>query len=361
MSIRTHILLFLSLVTVACSRPTTSTPTETASTTAASATETFTNPLLPAGADPWSIYHNGYYYYTHTTGRNLQLWKTRNLADLPTAEHRTVWTPPATGPYSRDVWAPELHYLRGKWYLYFAADSGRNESHRLWVLENPAADPLEGTWTMKGQLTDATNKWAIDGSVFEHKGQLYAIWSGWEGDRNGEQDIYLAKMANPWTIEGPRVRVSRPTYEWEKNGDLGSASNPPHVNVNEGPEVLVHGNKLFLIYSASGCWTDFYALGMLTASVSSNLLDPASWQKSPAPVFQQDPADSVFAPGHNSFFKSPDGTQDWILYHANAEPGQGCGRFRTPRAQQFTWNADGTPNFGTPVEVGVPLAVPARN
>ncbi|UOR07604.1 glycoside hydrolase family 43 protein [Hymenobacter aerilatus] len=340
-----------------CTRPAATTPADTAAATAPEAT--FTNPLLPSGADPWSIYHDGYYYYTHTTGRNITLWKTKSLSQLGTAEKRVVWTPPATGPNSREIWAPELHYLRGKWYVYYAADAGTNQTHRLWVLENASPDPLQGTWTDKGQLTDTTNKWAIDGSIFEHNKELYMVWSGWEGDVNGRQNIYLAHLKNPWTVDGPRVLVSTPTYAWEKDGDLGATSNPPHVDVNEGPEVLSHGNKLYLIYSASGCWTDSYKLGMLTASAKSDLTKPESWTKSPEPVFQANPTNGVYAPGHNSFFKSPDGKQDWILYHANNQPGQGCGGFRSPRAQRFTWNTDGTPNFGVPVATGTPLARPS--
>jgi len=320
---------------------------------------TFTNPLLPSGADPWSIYKDGFYYYTHTTGRNLTLWKTTSLDQLQNAPHRVVWTPPATGPNSRDIWAPELHYLGGKWYIYFAADDGDNKTHRLWVLENASPDPLEGTWTLKGKLSDQTDKWAIDGSVFKHKRKLYLIWSGWEGDVNGQQDIYIARLKNPWTIKGPRVKVSSPTYAWERDGDLGPKSDPPHVNVNEGPEVLSHGKKLFLIYSASGCWTDSYALGMLTAKANSNIMKASSWQKAPEPVFRQSPENGVYAPGHNSFFKSPDGKEDWILYHANSQPGQGCGRQRSPRAQPFTWNADGTPNFGTPLSTQTPVPRPS--
>jgi len=320
---------------------------------------TFTNPLLPTGADPWSIYHNGYYYYTHTTGRNITLWKTRSLSELGTAPSQVVWTPPATGPNSHGIWAPELHFLANKWYLYYSADAGTNQTHRLWVLENPSPDPLQGTWTDKGQLTDATNKWAIDGSVFENNGQLYAVWSGWEGDVNGRQNIYLARLENPWTIVGERVKLSTPVFSWERDGDLHSPDNPPHVDVNEGPQVLRHGQQLFLIYSASGCWTDSYTLGMLSANVGSDLLALGSWRKSPVPVFRPNPGAGVYAPGHNSFFKSPDGQQDWILYHANSEPGQGCGGFRSPRAQPFTWNPDGTPNFGVPVATKQPLPRPS--
>jgi GH43 family beta-xylosidase len=321
---------------------------------------TFTNPLLPSGADPWVIQKGGFYYYTHTTGNRLVIWKTKNLADLKTAPSKTVWQPPAGTSYSKEIWAPELHFIKNRWYLYFAADDGANKNHRLYVLQNRAEDPLEGEWVFKGKVEEPSNKWAIDGSVFKYKRRFYMVWSGWEGDTNGRQDIYIAKMKNPWTVKSQRVRISSPTFEWETHGTLNDAANPPHVAVNEGPQVLRHQKKLFLIYSASGCWTDYYALGMLTFKGKRNLLDSSSWEKNGTPVFKQTPENSVYAPGHNSFFKSPDGTEDWILYHANSEPGQGCGRRRSPRAQKFTWNRDGTPNFGQPVKEGVALPVPSE-
>ncbi|MGI4750765.1 MAG: glycoside hydrolase family 43 protein [Janthinobacterium lividum] len=321
--------------------------------------QTFTNPLLPSGADPYSFYQNGYYYYTNTLQDSLVLWKTKNLADLKNAEHKTIWIPPAGTAYSKEIWAPEFHFIKGKWYAYFAADDGSNNHHRTFVLENTAVDPFEGQWVFKGKVAARSDKWSIDSDVFEQNGKLYMIWAGWEGDVNGRQNIYIAKMKNPWTIAGKRVMLSTPTYSWERNGDLHDAGNPAHVDVNEGPQFLKHGNKIFIIYSASGCWTDFYALGMLTASAKSNPLKAKSWEKSSQPVFKQSPENSVYAPGHNSFFKSPDGTEDWILYHANSEPGQGCGRERSPRAQQFTWDKNGMPDFGLPVKAGVPLAIPS--
>ncbi|MGM9477241.1 glycoside hydrolase family 43 protein [Pedobacter sp. GSP4] len=317
----------------------------------------FSNPLLPAGADPYSYFKDGYYYYTHTSGNRIELWKTSSLAGLKDAEHKTIWKAPAAKMYSKEIWAPEVMFLRGKWYAYFAADDGKNENHRMYVLENASADPMQGEWVFKGKISDPTDKWAIDGDVIDYKGQLYMVWSGWEGDSNGKQEIFIAKLKNPLTVDGERVKISTPKFDWEKNGDLGGGQ---HVDVNEGPQFLPHGDKLFITYSASGCWTDFYALGLLTAGAKSNLLNPASWKKSDQAVFQKSVENGVYAPGHNSFFKSPDGTQDWILYHANDKPGQGCGGFRSPRAQQFTWNADGTPNFGPPLKTGSLLAAPSN-
>src|SRR5258708_6063603 len=324
---------------------------------------TFTNPLLPVGPDPWVEYKDGVYYYMNTTVKSLTLWKTRRVADLRSAEKKVVWTPPATGPYSHDIWAPEIHFLEGKWYIYFAADAGANHTHRIWVIENVSPDPFQGEWTFKGKVADSSDKWAIDASVFEDQGKLYLIWSGWEGDENGTQSIYIASLKNPWTVESERTRISTPQYPWEKVGDLNPKrkipGDPKHIDVNEGREILKHERKIFLIYSASGCWTDNYSLGMLTADSGTDLLNPASWKKSATPVFHQSPEAHVYATGHNSFFKSPDGKEDWLLYHANSKPDQGCGWHRAPRAQSFTWNSDGTPNFGTPVPAGRPLQRPS--
>jgi GH43 family beta-xylosidase len=338
-------------------------PVPTAMTDPSASGDTFTNPLLPEGADP-SVEQSGeFYYYMQTTGINLTLWRTRDITDLRNAESKVIWTPPKTGPYAKEIWAPEVHFLQGRWYIYFAADGGMNESHRLYVLENKNLDPMQGEWDLKGKLADETDRWAIDPSVFEVAGKDYLIWSGWQEEENVVQNIYIALLKNPWTIAGPRVLLSSPQYPWEKVGDLDNGDRgtiqTPHVDVNEGPEMLQHGDKLFLVYSASGCWTNYYELGMLSASSSSNLLDPASWTKSKTAVFYESPEAGVFGPGHNTFFKSPDGKEDWILYHANAGPGLGCGSKRSPRAQKFTWHPDGSPDFGRPLATSQRLKKPS--
>ncbi len=312
------------------------------------ASSTFTNPLLSSGPDPWVIYDNGFYYYTDTTAKNITLWRTADITDLKQAEKKVIWTPPPGRPYSHDLWAPELHKVNGHWYIYFAADAGQNATHRLWVLKDLSPDPFGGEWKLLGPVQGLQQHWAIDPTVFEESGRKYIVWSGWPGNTDGTQDLYIAQLKAPAKVKGKRVLISSPQYDWERFG-----------NVNEGPEILKHGSKIFLIYSASGCWTDHYALGMLVASADSNLLDPASWTKIDHPVFTGSTAAHAFGTGHNTFFKSPDGTQDWILYHANPEPNEGCGRFRSPRAQPFTWDANGMPDFGSPVPLGQPLPKPS--
>lgn len=319
----------------------------------------FANPIFQSGPDPWITRQNGIYYYVSSSGTGIVLRSGKNLDDLKDSKPKAAWKAPEGTMWSREVWAPELHFINNKWYIYFAADNGQNRNHRMYVIENSSSDPLAGDWTLRGKVADPSDKWAIDGSVFEFHNRLYMVWSGWEGDVNGQQNIYLARMENPWTISGNRVLISAPEYEWEKIGDLNNANDIAHVNVNEGPVALIRNGRLFVFFSASGCWTDSYCLGMLTFTGKNDLLDRSLWKKSPEPVFKGDPAAGVYSPGHNSFFKSPDGKEDWILYHANSSPGQGCGKFRSPRAQKFTWKKDGTPDLGNPVKADIPVKLPS--
>ncbi len=310
----------------------------------------FKNPVLGVGPDPWVAQRDGFYYVMHTTGNNLRIYKTRTMSRLGAARPVTVWTPPATGPNSRNIWAPELHSVNGKWYIYYAADDGVDRNHRMFVLENEAADPTTGTWVDRGQLALPDNKWAIDGTLLNLNSQLYFAWSGWDTDLGGAQYIYITKLTNPYTVAaGPRVRLSAPDYAWEKQG----------FGVNEGPEFLVNGGKVFLVYSASFCGTDLYTLGQLTATATANLLDATVWTKSATPVFGPYASSGTYGVGHNGFFKSADGNENWIIYHANAAPGQGCADFRSIRMQPFTFRADGTPDFGSPLPITEYIKRPA--
>ncbi|MBG8553662.1 glycoside hydrolase family 43 protein [Hymenobacter guriensis] len=312
---------------------------------------TFKNPLLPAGPDPWVYRKDNTYYYMSTTGGDITIRKTAKMSELASGVSTVVWTPQQAGINQRDLWAPELYSFDGKWYIYYSADPFCCAGHRVHVLENASADPTTGTWVYKGRIASPNQDlWAIDGTVLEQNGKRYLIWSGHEIEATSEQRLYISEMSNPWTLVGPRVQLSKPDFSWETIGD---------PDVNEGPEILKHGDKTFLVYSASHCSTDDYALGMLTASATADPMLPSSWTKTPTPVFTKNPANQAYGPGHNGFFQSKDGTEDWIIYHANPQTGQGCGNQRSPRIQKFTWNADGTPNFGTPVALGTELKKPS--
>ena len=306
---------------------------------------TFQNPILDTGADPWVVWHDGQYVLCLAERGGVVVRTARRLQDLGKDPGALVWRPPSGQPYSKEVWAPECHLLGGRWFIYVAADDGVNDHHRMFVLEGTSPDPRQ-PFVLKGQLALVPDRWAIDGTVLTMPdGRLYFIWSGWEGTTNVEQDLYIAPMKDPWTVSGERVRLSRPELPWERIGE-------PHVN--EGPEVLWHGDRLFIVYSASGSWTDDYCLGAL-AFQGGDPLDPTAWRKLEAPIFAR--TDRVWGPGHASFTRSPDGREDWLVYHS--AKARGSGWYRQISAQRFGWRPDGTPDLGQPVPPGSPVNAPS--
>jgi GH43 family beta-xylosidase len=311
----------------------------------------FVNPLMQ-GSDPWVIQSDTNYFYTQTMdGNRMVLWKTNRMSRLAFAPQTTVYTPAAGTANSRNIWAPELHRLDGKWYLYFTAGSGEDSTQRLWVRENSSADPTTGTWVDKGRIfSSGADFWAIDGNVVEWNGTRYLIWSGRPVQANLQQNIYIARMINPWTLDAQATMISEPTLDWERNGHP----------VNEAPQALINPQeKLLILYSGSSCFTDDYALGMLTLKEGGDPLNAADWTKTPQPVFAKNGTNNAFGPGHNSFFTARNGQEQWIIYHANTSSGQGCGNSRNVRMQPFTYSASGLPQFGTPVKAGAPLRKPA--
>jgi len=314
----------------------------------------FTNPVLGPGQDPSVVTYRGWYYFTQTSPASnyITIRQARSIKSLAAAPKTVVWTGSESGSPCCDWWAPELHHLDGAWYIYTTADNGNNDTHRLQVLE--ASNPL-GPYTYKGQLTTPGGDWSIDPSPLQlPNGQLYLFWSGWPGSTNGVQNIYVARLSNPWTTAGQRTLISTPTYPWERHS--GSID----VKVNESPEPLLHGNQVFVTYSASGCWTPYYALGLLSASASSNLLDASTWTKSKHPVFQSNPAADIYGPASNGFFTSPDGSQTWMVFHAVNDSNGNCGLERDVYAQPVHWSASGTPELGgEPVSMTTSLQVPA--
>ncbi len=313
--------------------------------------KTFTNPVFD-GADPWFIQKDGYYYYCYSAGNGISISKSEFLTKK--GEGRNVWKAPEAGWNRSCVWAPELHFFDGHWYIYYAAgESGPPYIHqRTGVLQSATDDPFS-IYIDKGMLYTGDNPdmkndniWAIDMTVFSWKSKLYSVWSGWEKQAETDktsQHIYIAGMENPYTLKGLRVKLSSPEETWETGGPL---------DLQEGPEVLILGNNLFIVYSCRESWTIDYRLGLLKLKDNtSSLLSPESWQKS-GPVFS-----GPFGAGHCSFVKSPDGKEDWIIYHSKKSIREGWQR--DVRMQKFIWDRSGYPVFGEPVQTGAEVKRPS--
>lgn len=303
---------------------------------------TFTNPINP-GPDPWMQHFEGNYYLTTTQGDCIRMWKAPTLSALKTAAPVLVWRDKDPSR-SHGIWAPEFHFISNRWYLYYTAMAASkvDTTHRMHVLESEGTDPL-GPYHYKGRLFDPANDlYAIDGSVFQHpvSGRWFFLWAAHPGHR-----IRIALMRNPWSLEGSSVEIPADGF--------GCAE------VREGPVVLRRNGKLFLTYSACDTGKPDYKLGMLIAEETADVMNPASWKQHPQPVFERNDPAGVFGPGHHGFFISPDGSEDWIIYHAKTTS-RYTYQGRTTRAQKFSWTADGLPDFGKPLSLETPLPEPSN-
>lgn len=310
----------------------------------------YKNPVIIQRADPFIYKHtDGYYYFTGSVPDFdlIELRRAKRIEDLQDAETFVVWRKHDTGEMSELIWAPEIHHINNKWYIYFAAAPNREITgitfnHSMYVIECEDENPLTGTWTEKGKVETGWDSFALDATTFQHNGKLYYVWAQEDlnVEKNSHSNIYIAEMENPWTLKSKAVLLTKPEYDWEIQ----------LFWVNEGPAILKKNGKIFLTYSASGT-DENYCMGMLTADENSDLLDKNSWIKSKEPVFRTSYENKQYGPGHNSFTVSEIG-EDLLVYHSRnytelkgdplSDPN------RHARIEVIKWNADGTPDFGVP-------------
>ncbi len=319
---------------------------------------TFANPIVDREAgDPWVVRHGGRYYFTATLDPDggVWVWESPTLTGLGAPARRArVWTAPASGPTSRQIWAPELHRLGGRWYLYFTASDGVDANHRHYVLAARTDDPL-GPYDPPARVDPEFERYAIDGSVLAMPdGRLYWMYCA-DGPENG---VYVAPMRDPARVEpgAPRVRVVAGSEPWERGWrNVAGRWTRDSAYWVEAPEALVRGGRVFVAYSAGHTATPHYYLGLISLAPGGDPMDARAWTKRRDPVLApyEGPDGRVYTPGHNGFTTSPDGTEHWLVYHAKDDgPGPSGGNeraTRTVRAQRFTWTPDGAPAFGRPI------------
>jgi GH43 family beta-xylosidase len=315
--------------------------------------ERLVNPIVRQRADPHvSRDSAGRYYLAATVPEydRIELRAASTIGALGAATPLVVWRKHETGAMGSHIWAPELHRIDGKWYIYFAA--GRADSVwniRIYALENASPDPLRGAWVEKGQVHTGWESFALDATTFVHRGRRFLVWAQKDPAIRGNSNVYIAPMRDATTLSGPAVRLSKPELPWEIVGYW----------VNEGPAVLFRHGRVFLTYSASATDAN-YCMGMLVASDTSDLLDPRSWTKSEQPVFRSSAATGQWGPGHNSFTVDASGA-DVMVYHARSYRDIAGDPLHDPnrhtRAQYVRWRADGTLDFGEPVADGIAAPV----
>ncbi|MER3496468.1 MAG: glycosyl hydrolase family 43 [Armatimonadota bacterium] len=301
---------------------------------------TFTNPI-GMGADPSITYDGTRYALTYTTGNDVRVATSPTLAGLHAAPMNVVYTPPKETMYWRNLWAPEFFADRGQTYILFAADDGRDENHRLYLLRSKSKD-VRGPYEFLGKVPTPASTWAIDGFYFRHAGRLYLLWSG-RVQMSDPQRIYIVEMRDTLTPMGRGVAITEPTFDWERVG----------WPVNEGPTAVAKGRAVTVTYAASGGTTMAYCLGRLF-NPTGDLMNPKAWEKSPAPVFAG--SHGMFAPGHNSFFRAKGGAW-WSVFHAKRTAEDGWGG-RITAAQPVTFDHRGQAILGTPAGWDHPFPEP---
>lgn len=301
-------------------------------------------------ADPYVYRHlDGNYYFTGSLPEydGIALRRAGSLAGLPDAEERVIWRKHEQGPMSIHIWAPELHYLFGKWYIYFAAGEKENIWNiRPYVLECQGDDPVSGAWTELGMMQRADEDefsfeaFSLDATIFENKGKYYYVWAEKTGVGKQISNLYISELASANKLKTVQVMLTTPDYDWERFGFW----------VNEGPAVIRRNGRIFLTYSASDTGIH-YCMGMLTADEDSDLLDPKSWCKERYPVLSTNEEKGVYGPGHNSFTVDEQGN-DILVYHARKEKEITGNPLYIPNRHamlmRIDWDREGRPVF--PIE-----------
>ena len=307
----------------------------------------YTKPWILQRADPYVYKHtDGTYYFTASIPAydGIVLRHSDTLAGLKDAEEVRVWQKHDKGIMSEHIWAPELHYLDGKWYIYYAGgDIDDVWAIRPYILECADQDPMTGNWVEKGKMTRAEEDefsfeaFSLDGTVFENRGKHYYIWAEKVGVGKQISNLYIAEMENPCKLKTVQVLLTTPDYDWERIGFW----------VNEGPAVIHHDGKIYMTYSASETGAA-YCMGMLSISEDADLLDPAMWKKERYPVLETNAEKGIYGPGHNSFTEDEQGNPI-MVYHARTEEKIEGNPLYNPNRHamlmKLTWGEDGRPVF----------------
>ena len=277
----------------------------------------YNEPWILQRADPYIIRtDDGSYYFTASVPEydRIILRKADSLEGLKDAAEVEIWHKHESGPQSIHIWAPELHFLFGKWYIYYAGgDKDDIWAIRPYVLECSGPDPLKDEWVEKGKMCCSGDDefsfraFSLDATVFEAGGRWYYIWAEKVSVGRQISNLYIAEMENGYTLKTVQVLLTTPDYDWERRGFW----------VNEGPAVIKRNGKVYVTYSASDTGIN-YCMGMLTADEASDLLDPLSWKKDRYPVLSSSAEHKVYGPGHNSFTTDSEG-RDILVYHARTE------------------------------------------
>ncbi len=313
----------------------------------------YPSPLVMQRADPYLLKKDGKYYFTATVPEydRIEIRCADSINQIPSAPARVLWKKHPMGELACHIWAPEIHYIMGKWVIYFAAGHKPGKWRiRPYALICKGNDPMKDEWEEGGMLQAADGDkypftdFSLDTTVFEHRGKWYAIWAQKSGTEEAEpaiSNLYIAELLTPTKLKTFHVLLTTPDYDWERQGGFW---------VNEGPAVLKHAGKIYVTYSASATGA-CYCMGMLRADENDDLMDPRSWRKERYPVFKTDEERKIYGPGHNCFVEGDEGEMLCMLHFRNYEKIVGDplnDHNRHAHVMPVTYDESGAPVFAFP-------------
>lgn len=277
-------------------------------------------PMAWHKADPAICRWEGKYYFISTNdldgNHSLYIRQADSIPGLATAQQHLILDTKTYPHLGNLLWAPEMHVIGGKLYIFHAGTPGSffcEQSHVMAL--KPHGSPIKAAdWEMPrrvlrpdGSMLYGEEGITLDMTVFWSAGRLYASWSqrqfrpvdlgAW---------LYIAELdpEKPWQLLTEPQVLTVPEYGWENN----------HTFVVEGPFALYREGKIYLSYS--GALVDStYVVGMLSMDDGADPLDPASWTKENYPLLTSRSVEGEYGPGHNAYVTDEDGLV-WNTYHA---------------------------------------------
>lgn len=312
-------------------------------------------PLAEGYGDPVLFHWDGKWYYISTNDNmdDIGLYvreadTVRKLFEEGITEH-LILARDESRELIQTFWAPEFHVIGGELYILFAV-SGHVWGPQCHFMKLKKGQPIikaeswedpvrvrkpDGNWLSEDGITlDMTYLKTVRGS--------YLVWSyrkhiGTDLDTGSMLYIAAADENEPWKLAGEPVLLSRPLYGWENVAGT--------IN-NEGPYAFVKDGKVYLTYSGGSANAYTYALGLLTARETDDLLDVSVWSKRCAPVLSFYSVEGEYGPGHNSFYEDEDGDL-MIAYHGETGLDQ---HLRCDGIRRVHFRRDGFPEFGMSAE-----------
>jgi GH43 family beta-xylosidase len=251
-----------------------------------------------------------YYCYATSAPDGFKAWSSDNLVEWK--EEGYVYLRKEDSWGVADFWAPEVVLYNGKYYMHYSARWGTNQSLRIGVA---VADLPTGPFVdlFNHPMFDFGYA-AIDGHVFiDDDGQKYFYYSRDCSenivDGRHESHLYVTELNDDLvSFKGEPLLITRPEQDWEiRSGN--------EWRWNEGPFVLKHNRKYYLMYSANFFEGRDYSVGYAVADHPTGPFVKASHNPI---LFSSNPA--ISGPGHNSVTTSPNGKELFIVYHIHTDP-----------------------------------------